>query len=189
MGGSIWRSMRWRLPLTAATYTDRVSKRYGSVLPGSEIARGLAALLLMLSSLGTPLVDAQPTTPPLVASPAAPEVVAELTRLVEVARRRFEARDAEGVLSMVSERYRSSGFTKPAVRQQLLTMFGLYQELRGRVTVDAVQVVNGATWVYTTGEISGRLPFMGWVSVLAWERQPEVVRREAGTWRLFGFQD
>ena len=68
-------------------------------------------------------------------------------------------------------------------------MFGLYQEVRARVSVDAVQVVDGATWLYTTGEVSGRLPFMGWMPVLAWQREPEVVRREGAQLRLFGFQD
>ncbi|PYM22009.1 MAG: hypothetical protein DMD78_16310, partial [Candidatus Rokuibacteriota bacterium] len=100
-----------------------------------------------------------------------------------------EARDAGGVLAFVSEQYRSGGLTKSAVRQQLLAMLGLYQELRARVRVDGVDVVDGATWLYTTGEITGRLPLLGWVSVLTWQREPEVVRREPGGWRLFGFQD
>ena len=52
-----------------------------------------------------------------------------------------------------------------------------------------IQVVDGATWLYTTGEVSGRLPFMGWMPVLAWQREPEVVRREGAQLRLFGFQD
>ena len=93
------------------------------------------------------------------------------------------------MLAYVSEQYRSAGFTKSAVRQQLLAMFGLYQELRARVSVDAVQVVDGATWLYTTGEVSGRLPLMGWMTVLTWQREPEVVRREGTQFRLFGFQD
>ena len=145
----------------------------------------LAVLLFLAQAPATP-----PAPPPArVAVPAAPEVTAEVTRLVEAARRRFEARDAGGVLAYVSEQYRSAGFTKGALRQQLLGMFGLYQELRARVSVDAVQVVDGATWLYTTGEVSGRLPLMGWMTVLTWQREPEVVRREGADLRLFGFQD
>ena len=51
------------------------------------------------------------------------------------------------------------------------------------------QVVDGAPWVYSTGEVSGRLPMVGWVTVLSWARQPEVARREGAVWRLYGFQD
>ena len=59
----------------------------------------------------------------------------------------------------------------------------------GEDPVDRVEQVNGATWVYTSGEVAGRLPLMGWVTVLAWQGEPEVARREAAGWRLFGFQD
>jgi hypothetical protein len=137
------------------------------------------------------LAQAAPAAPPpaRVATPAPPAVTAEVARLVEAARQRFEARDAAGVLTNVSEQYRSAGFTKGAVRQQLLAMFGLYQEVRARVSVDAVEVVDGATWFYTTGEVLGRLPLMGWMPVLTWQREPEVVRREGAALRLFGFQD
>ncbi|MGH2952342.1 MAG: hypothetical protein ACRDKX_09890, partial [Solirubrobacterales bacterium] len=126
---------------------------------------------------------------PVVATPAPPEVVAELQGAVETARRRFEARDRAGVLASVSEQYRSAGLTKAAVRDQLNAMFALYQELRARVTVDRVQMVDGGACVYTSGEVLGRVPFMGWVTVLTWRGEPEVARREAAGWRLFGFQD
>jgi hypothetical protein len=151
-----------------------------------SVARALTPLLVLAA---VTISLAAPAPPPRVAVPAAPDVAAELGRMVESARQRFEARDTGGVLGYVSEQYRSAGFTKSAVRQQLLAMFGLYQELRARVTVDAVEVVDGATWLYTTGEITGRLPMLGWVSVLAWQREPEVVRREGTQFRLFGFQD
>lgn len=147
-------------------------------------ARALIALLLVLAT-----VDQGATAPARVALPADPAVTAEIARLIEIARQRFEARDAAGVLAHVSEQYRSAGFTKSAVRQQLLAMFGLYQELRARVRLDAVEIVDGATWLYTTGEVSGRLPLMGWTPVLTWQREPEVVRREGTELRLFGFQD
>jgi len=145
--------------------------------------------LVLLLLLVTADRAATAPAPVLLAVPADPAVAAEIARLVEAARQRFEARDTGGVLAHVSEQYRSAGFTKSAVRQQLLAMFGLYQDLRARVSLDAVEVVDGATWLYTTGEVSGRLPLMGWMTVLAWQREPEVVRREGVDLRLFGFQD
>jgi len=33
------------------------------------------------------------------------------------------------------------------------------------------------------------MPLVGWVTVLSWETQPDVARREGNAWRLFGFQD
>lgn len=151
----------------------------------------VTSLLILALAGGTApgAAGAPPSPPPRVAVPAAPEVAREVARLVETARQRFEARDAAGVLAHVSEHYRSAGLTKAAVRQQLLAMFAIYEALRARVVVERVDVVDGATWVYTTGEVSGRLPMMGWLSVLTWTREPEVVRLEAGTWRLVGFQD
>jgi hypothetical protein len=118
-----------------------------------------------------------------------PEWVSELNKVVERARQRFEARDAAGVLAHVSEQYRSGGLTKNDLRQQLLAMFALYEVLRARAIIDNVQVVDGAVWVYTSGEVSGRLPFLGWVTVLTWQNEPEVARRENSGWRLFGFQN
>ena len=145
--------------------------------------------ILLLRVLAQAAPANPPAPPPRVVVPATPEVTAEVARTVEAARQRFVARDANGVLAYVSERYRSAGFTKSALREQLLAMFGLYQEMRARVTVDAVEVVDGATWLYTTGEVSGRLPLMGWMPVLTWQREPEVVRREGTALRLIGFQD
>jgi hypothetical protein len=138
---------------------------------------------------GTRAPEAAAQAPPLVATPAPPRVVAELRAAVEAARQRFEARDHVRVLAFVSEQYRSAGLTKAAVRDQLNAMFALYQELRARVTVDRVEMVGGDARVYTTGEVSGRLPLMGWMVVLVWQGEPEVARREAAGWRLFGFQD
>ncbi len=42
---------------------------------------------------------------------------------------------------------------------------------------------------YTTGEVTGRLPLLGWVTALSWQREPEVARRQGDVWRLVGFQD
>jgi hypothetical protein len=129
------------------------------------------------------------SAPAPVGRPAPPEIVTEVRQAVERARQRFEARDAGALLAAVSEQYRSEGVTKPAVRQQLLGMYTLYDALRARVAVDQVELVEGTAWVYTTGEVSGVLPLLGRVTVLAWERQPEVARREGDAWKLFGFQD
>ncbi|HEU4367231.1 MAG TPA: hypothetical protein VFV05_03265 [Methylomirabilota bacterium] len=148
------------------------------------IHRRLIALVFAASCAGAPA-----TAQTLVATPAPPGVATELSQALERARGRFEARDLSGVLASVSEQYRSGGMTKAAVHEQLLAMFTLYQELRARVTVDRVELVNGGTRVYTSGEVTGRLPLVGWVVVLTWQGEPEVVRREAAGWRLFGFQD
>jgi hypothetical protein len=150
----------------------------------------LTALLMLTLGVGaTPSAEPARSSGTLVARPAPPEVIAELRLAVERARQRFEARDAEGVLAAVSEQYRSDGFTKAAVRQQLLAMFALHNELRARITIEQVQVVDGGVWLYTSGEVSGQLPILGWVTVLAWQGQPEVARREGPAWRLFGFQN
>ena len=50
-------------------------------------------------------------------------------------------------------------------------------------------MVDGDVWFYTTGEVTGRLPLVGWVTVLSWQREPEVARRQGDVWRLVGFQD
>lgn len=135
------------------------------------------------------LLCASAPAAPRVASPAPPATVVELRALVEQARQRFVARDAAGVLAHVSEDYRSGGLTKGAVRQQLLALYSIYDALRARVHVDQVEVVDGDAWIYTTGEIAGHLPFVGWVTVLSWQREPEVARRRGSAWRLVGFQD
>jgi hypothetical protein len=152
------------------------------------LRRAIVLLALTLCAGTTPSEPVQHTTP-LVARPAPPELIGELQPIVERARQRFEARDAGGVLAHVSEQYRSGGLTKADLRQQIQTMFGLYEAIRAKVTVDQVQLVNGSVWVYTSGEISGRLPFIGWVPALTWQNEPEAVRREEAGWKLFGFQN
>jgi hypothetical protein len=163
--------------------------------PSRRLTRGLVrALTAALLVLGwanaqvTAQAPAQATTP-RVAVPAPPATVGELGALVEQARARFVARDAAGVLAHVAEDYRSAGMTKPAVRDQLLALYSLYDAVRARVQVDQVQLVDGDAWIYTTGEVSGRLPIVGWVTVLSWQREPEVARRQGAAWRLIGFQD
>ena len=145
--------------------------------------------LIVIALLALPAVSSGAAAGGAVATPAPARVVSEVAAAVELARARFEARDLAGVLAWVSEGYRSGGLTKAGVREQLAAMFALYAQLRARVSVDRVELVDQAVWVYTTGEISGRLPVVGWVSVLTWQGEPEVARREPTGWRLFGFQD
>ena len=147
----------------------------------------MVAFGLCLSLTSTSVVV--PAQPPPTRFIAPPAVAAEIRVAVEGARVRFEARDAAGVLANVSEHYRSAGMTKPVVRQQLLAMFALYEQLRARVTVERVEIAGTRTEFFTTGEIAGRLPLVGWVAVHSWKTEPEVARREGNAWRLFGFQD
>jgi hypothetical protein len=159
----------------------------------------LGTIVLVMLALGAaPLpaapapatpVPAAPAPQPKTVAPAPPELVAELRPLVERARQRFEARDAGGVLANVSDQYRSSGMTKAGLREQLFSMFTLYDAMRVRLSIDRVQLVDGEVWVYTSGEVTGHLRFLGWMTVLAWQNEPEVARRESAGWRLFGFQD
>jgi len=119
---------------------------------------------------------------------AAPEpVTRELQQALAAATERFQALDAAGVLGHVSEQYRNGPFSKAALREHLLAMFTLYDSVRARIRVDEIRLVDGAAWVYSTGEISGRLRGIGmWTSALTWDREPDVARRESGGWRLIG---
>ncbi len=148
-----------------------------------RLAIALIALMVFVGGTSATLAPAAPG-----GQAAPPELVGELYPVIERARQRFEARDAAGVLAHVSEQYRSGGLTKADLRQQILAMFSLYEVLRARLTIDDVQVVDGAVWVYTSGTVSGRLPLVGWITVLTWQKEPEVARREEAGWRLFGFQ-
>ena len=138
---------------------------------------GLAAAL--------PEVARAQAPPPSVPAPA--PVTRELEQALAVATERFQALDAPGVLAHVSEQYRNGPFTKPALREHLLAMFALYDTVRARIRVDEIRLVDGAAWVYSTGEISGRLRGIGvWTSALTWEREPDVARKESAGWRLVG---
>ena len=127
------------------------------------------------------------TAPPGAAAPAGVvrEVEAGLARAVQ----RFEARDVAGVLAQVSEQYRTGPLTKSAIREQILAAYALYDSVKANVRIDEVRMVGEHAWVYSTGEVSGRLRLLGTPMVfLSWERELEVVRREGGAWRLFGYQ-
>lgn len=152
-------------------------------------AMAVLALALGATASTNTEVNAQATTTPRVATPAPPATIGELGALVEQARTRFVARDSAGVLAYVADNYRSAGITKSGLRDQLLALYTLYDQVQARVRVDQVQIVDGDAWVYTTGEVNGRLPVVGWVTVLSWQQEPEVARRLAAGWRLIGFQD
>ena len=138
--------------------------------------------------LGPDAATAQAPPPPATPGSPAPEpVTRELQQALAAATQRFQAMDTAGVLANVSDRYRNGPFTKTSVREHLLTMFALYDTLRARVRVDEVRMVNGRAWVYSTGEITGRLRGIGaWTPVLSWEREPEVAQREGSAWKLIG---
>jgi len=68
-------------------------------------------------------------------------------------------------------------------------MFALYDAMTVRVRIDTVRMVGDHAWVYSSGELSGHFAWLDrWVSVLSWQRELEVARREDGVWRLFGYQ-
>jgi hypothetical protein len=155
----------------------------------------LACVVAVIVWLGVPAALAQaprqppPAQPAPAPQPAPPALVAELEHALAQAVAAFEAMDVERVLANVSERYRTGPLTKPALRQQLVAMFAAHETLRARVRIDQVELIGDRAWVYSTGEVTGRIRFLGTdVSVLAWQRAPEVAWREGGRWRLIGDQ-
>jgi hypothetical protein len=128
-----------------------------------------------------------PQAPP--GSPAPPQVVAEIRQVVEGALARFHAMDEAGLLAMVSAQYRTDTLTKAGIADQLRTVFTLHDQVRARVSIDDVRMVGEHAWVYTTGQVTGRLRVVGsWIPVASWERELEIARREDGRWRLYGYQ-
>lgn len=128
--------------------------------------------------------------PTLPGAPAPAPVLRELRATLADAVRRFEARDVEGVLLHVSDAYRTGPLTKAALRAQLLGLVAVYEALQARVRIEGVHLRGDRAWILSSGEVRGRLPLLGqWMTVLAWERELEVARREAGVWRLYGLQD
>jgi hypothetical protein len=121
--------------------------------------------------------------------PAPPEVVAEIRQAVEDALARFQAMDEAGLLAMVSAEYRTDTLTKAGITDQLRTVFTLHDQVRARVRIDAVRMVGEHAWVYSTGQVTGRVRVVGgWILVVSWERELEIARRENGRWRLYGYQ-
>jgi hypothetical protein len=156
------------------------------------ISTGVAialALLVFDAHHLSPSGRASAQAPPDPGEPAPTAVVRELQAALAEARQRFEARDVPGVLAHISDQYRTGPFTKPVIREQLHAIAGVYDAVKAPIRIDHVQMVGDHAWVYSTGEIAGRLRLVGtWVVLYSWQRELEVARREAGRWRLFGYQ-
>jgi hypothetical protein len=135
------------------------------------------------------VADAQQTGKVLPGDPAPRRVVLELQQVLAHAIERFQAMDEAGVLRHVSDHYRTAPLTKAAIREQLRVMFALYDTLRAQVRIDEARTAGEQAWVYSTGEISGRLRWLGtWTPILSWQHEPEIAQREQGVWRLYGYQ-
>jgi len=102
---------------------------------------------------------------------------------------RFQARDLPGVLAYVSDQYWTGPLTKATLRAQLQAIYQVHDQVRAQVRIDDVRLVGERAWVYTTGQVTGRLAIVAqWVTLFTWERELEVARREPGGWRLYGYQ-
>ena len=147
----------------------------------------VAGMLLVIAALPSARAQDKARGLPGVAAPRS--VMAELQDALGHATERLQARDEAGVLRHVSDRYRSGSLTKPAIREQLHALFGVYDSLRAKVQIDEVRAVGEKAWVYSTGEVSGRVRGLGmWMPIFSWKREPEIARREEGVWRLYGDQ-
>jgi hypothetical protein len=152
------------------------------------VVKLIAALTLGL--FAAPLAaDAEQAGKGLPGDPAPRKVLLELQQALAHAIERFQAMDEAGVLSHVSDHYRTDSLTKPAIREQLRVMFALYDTLRAQIRIDEARTAGDQAWVYSTGEVSGRLRGLGtWTPILSWQHEPEVAQREQGVWRLYGDQ-
>lgn len=152
----------------------------------------LILIAFLLSAAATVTGQDRPNSQPSQERPGAPapaSVVAEIRLALDDAIRRVEAMDEPGLLAHVSEQYRTGPLTKAVLREQLRALFAVQDQIKASVRIDEVRMVGDHAWVYSTGEVTGRLRWVGGsVPVLGWERELEVARREAGRWRLFGYQ-
>jgi hypothetical protein len=151
------------------------------------------ALTVWLSGSAPLAAQDQPAPAPvpdgLPGYPAPPEVVVEIRQSVDQAVSRFHAMDQAGLLAMVSPYYRTGTLTKAGIAEQVRTVFTLHDRVRVRVRIDDVRMVGDTAWVYSTGEVTGRVRVLGHTIVVAsWDRELEVGRRENGRWRLYGYQ-
>ncbi len=158
---------------------------------GRHALRGLAVIAYLLSGAiiaGEERSGISPSQGPL-GFPAPASIVAEIRQALDDAIRRVEAMDEPGLLAHVSEQYRTGPMTKAVLREQLRALFAVHDQIKASVRIDEVRIVGDHAWVYSTGDVTGRLRWIGGsVPVLGWERELEVARREAGRWRLFGYQ-
>jgi len=135
--------------------------------------------------------DRSSPSPPVEApgEPAPVHVVVEIQRALDAAVSRFAAMDEAGVLAYVSPQYRTGTLTRAGIAEQLRAVFAIHDQVRARVRIDEVRMVGDVAWVYSTGDVTGRLRLVGGsVPVLSWQRELEVARREQGGWRLYGYQ-
>ena len=94
-------------------------------------------------------------------SPAPEAVVAEIRTALDAAVARFAAMDETGVLDYVSPQYRTGPLTKAGIAEQLRAVFAIHDRVRARVRIDDVRIVGGLAWVYSTGDVTGRLRWVG----------------------------
>jgi len=140
-----------------------------------------------LAAQDRPSVPSPPEALP--GSPAPPHVLTEIQQALNAAISRFDAMDEAAVLAHVSAQYRTGTLTKAGIAEQLRAVFTIHDQVRARVRIDDVRMVGELAWVYSTGDVTGRLRFIGGSTpVLSWQRELEVARRENGRWRLFGYQ-
>jgi hypothetical protein len=131
----------------------------------------------------------RPVPETLPGRPAPPDIVTEIQQTVDAAVSRFDAMDEAGVLAHVSEAYRTGPLTKAGIAEQLRAVFSLHDRVKAHVHIDAVRMVGDLAWIYSSGNVTGRLRLLGGSTpVASWTRELEVARRENGRWRLFGYQ-
>lgn len=155
-------------------------------------SRAVLVLLAWLPCAVAFATQDRSSTSPLAEAPGEPapaRVVAEIRTALDAAISRFAAMDEAGVLAYVSPQYRTGTLTRAGIAEQLRAVFAIHDQVRARVRIDDVRMVGDAAWVYTTGDVTGRLRWVGGsVPVLSWQRELEVARREQGGWRLYGYQ-
>jgi hypothetical protein len=119
--------------------------------------------------------------------PAPAPTVAEIRHALDEATRRFNARDATGVLAYVSEAYRTGSLSKAGISEQLRAFFLVNEQVAARVHIDSARAAGDTVWVYTSGDVAGRPRWLSrMIPMLSWERELEVARREKEGWRLIG---
>lgn len=154
-------------------------------LLGLALTAGLSSIAAVFGRRGPRLAHAGAL--PGTAAPT--RVVTEIEQALDDALRRFRAKDVAGVLAHVSDQYRTGPITKRLLAEQLRAVFSLNDEVKANVRVETVRMVGDHAWIYSTGDVSGRVRLVGRsVPVLAWRRELEVARREHGRWRLYGYQ-
>jgi ketosteroid isomerase-like protein len=157
----------------AGAAAERRARRPVRRLRRSIVATVLAALAAGLPSVARPGQDE----------------AAHLRWLLRAAVRAFEAKEAQAVMALVSDAYRSGGVTKPLLLVQIQGMFLLYAELRVELAVRDIRVVGDRAVLTTSGRIRGT-PWIGQEEqvVAEWRDLVEVARREGKRWRLYGDQ-